>query len=76
MAIKAYLLRFSYKLSYFAEVIIYTERNICALLLVSLGYLWSIIKIFQWVGFIRKAFDSERSSPDIKQNTAKWERSI
>ena len=41
MAIKVYLLHFSYKLLYFAEVIIYSKSNrlIYAPLIVSLGYL-------------------------------------
>ena len=41
MATKAYLLHFSYKLLYFAEVIIYAKWNwvnIYAPLVVSLGY--------------------------------------
>ena len=45
MAIKAYLLHFSYKLSYFADIIKFCTHkkeqvDICSPLTVSLGYLW------------------------------------
>ena len=46
MAIKAYLLHFSYKLLYFAELIIICKKeqvNICAPLIVSLGYLCCMV---------------------------------
>ena len=50
MEIKAYLLQFSYKLLYFAEVGIYAKWNrliYALLLIVSLGYLCILLKLRQ-----------------------------